>query len=573
VVKFSSLGADGGFVSWSVQRIVEYFGGFELSARRHDGSVAELPPDLVVSTLEVPFLWIDRILHQENLGDLDVAVNWRLALAKPGVGIEFETSLIDEARMMRTSEMRYLNLLDDPRFEAIVVGLRFGAPPTSVCETSEKGRDVQNVTRAPWTLLTMDLVGKILEADGEADAIFGRPTNEVIGAETLSLLHPHDVDAVVLRWVDFVTTQMPVRSIHTRVLRPDGTTLWVNIKLLSRPSEALALALIEDVSSRLESDERLATATASFASLVDLFQHPVFVATSDGRISLANSAFRAKSSQFQSVAEMEGQHHDPLAWKAMCDYGSDYSHLINGSNADGEVSWWRLTCQLADGAGPSVVIGQMFEVTEECRREQMLEDWANQDTMTGLLNRRGLEQRWTQIDLESVAVVFFDINGLKRINDDRGHSVGDFLLREAALRLRASVDPTDVLARIGGDEFVLVTKCSSGDELLRTQMIATIRHALEGPVVCDGHVVELTASIGWYECSSASSLSDALDNADRAMYREKRLHHDVQKTASASVPAREAEARNMPSLPLLAKGGAGSGPSGGATVRTIGYHQ
>jgi diguanylate cyclase (GGDEF)-like protein/PAS domain S-box-containing protein len=528
VVKWSGLVADGGFVIQFEQEIVRFFEGFEVCARFADGSIAGVPDFLVASMMEIPFVWIDRILHQPNLADLDAATFWRASLEQPGVGVEFVTDLVDEDRVMRTSEMRYLNLVDNPIANAVLIGLRFGESLAAADRGPETNTGAP-LTRASWTLLTMDLVGKVIEVSGDTEAIFGRPAADLVGCPTLSLIHPHDVDAVVLRWVDFVTTQAPVRSIHSRALRPDGTTVWVNIKLLARPSESLVLALIEDVSSRIESDEQLVAATASFASVVDLFQHPVFVALADGRISLSNSAFNLVAGQMTTVADLEGIGFDSDRWKDMCEYGLEYSQFVFGP--DQTVSTrWRLTCHVAEGEGPSVVIGQMFDVTEEYRREQLLEDWANRDNLTGLLNRRGLEQRWQEFGASTgVAVLFLDVDGLKRTNDAYGHGVGDALLCEVALRLRSTLQPGDVLARIGGDEFVLATRTVAGDDASLDQLVRGLHFALEGPAMCDGQLVDISASIGWHVCVSsdhAPVLADALDHADRSMYREKRKRQD-----------------------------------------------
>lgn len=143
---------------------------------------------------------------------------------------------------------------------------------------------------------------------------------------------------------------------------------------------------------------------------------------------------------------------------------------------------------------------------------------ANHDPLTGVLNRRGWEER---IEMEesrarrygSPAVIFIiDLDRLKQINDNEGHDAGDALLVRAAETLRETIRDSDQVARIGGDEFaVLCMECDrEGGEAIE----AKIRHALRA--------AEVEASLGWCARNPREDMGAAVSHADQAMLAEKR---------------------------------------------------
>ncbi|TAL89934.1 MAG: GGDEF domain-containing protein [Rhodanobacter sp.] len=175
-----------------------------------------------------------------------------------------------------------------------------------------------------------------------------------------------------------------------------------------------------------------------------------------------------------------------------------------------------------------VRIGVGREVTELRRLERELEHRASHDSLTGLANRDRLRvelqlaiDRATQAD-HNVALLYLDLDGFKLVNDRGGHDVGDHLLREVAVRLQQGIRLGDVLARVGGDEFVaLLPVCRDADaaRLVADGLSARIAKPFR---LSDG-LFQLEASIG-IACFPADG-ADAdtlLTHADRAMYAAKR---------------------------------------------------
>lgn len=152
-----------------------------------------------------------------------------------------------------------------------------------------------------------------------------------------------------------------------------------------------------------------------------------------------------------------------------------------------------------------------------------LERVSERDTLTPLFNRRyfltAIHQRIARFErhAESAAIVFADLNQLKRINDSLGHAAGDFALLEVAKRMQESIRSTDVAARIGGDEFGLILDQSS--EAVARAQVERLQHVLAAtPAVYDGHAITLSACFGVAMLRTGMTESDILAAADRDMY-------------------------------------------------------
>ena len=148
------------------------------------------------------------------------------------------------------------------------------------------------------------------------------------------------------------------------------------------------------------------------------------------------------------------------------------------------------------------------------------------DSLTGLLNRKEILQEIARVTShlprtgQQTAVLFCDIDRFKDINDTRGHAAGDEVLRVIAERTSQSVRKDDVVARIGGDELlVLLTGVHSLDEA--TAIAEKIRDRAEEPVRVDGRDLVASLSIGVTMSHAGESTDDLVARADTAMYEAK----------------------------------------------------
>jgi len=172
--------------------------------------------------------------------------------------------------------------------------------------------------------------------------------------------------------------------------------------------------------------------------------------------------------------------------------------------------------------------GVSRDVTELRQLQAELSALALRDPLTGLANRRLFEELFdaklarAQRDGQPLGVAFLDLDGFKHVNDTFGHGAGDVVLCETANRLLAIVRNADIVARVGGDEFVVVYE---PNEVSSDSLVARIDRELCAPVnVTPTTVVTCRASIGVADTRTVGYNSvDLLDAADTAMYEAKRI--------------------------------------------------
>ena len=157
---------------------------------------------------------------------------------------------------------------------------------------------------------------------------------------------------------------------------------------------------------------------------------------------------------------------------------------------------------------------------------------ARVDTLTGLPNRRQFDERLrdamarTGRSETTLAVMFLDIDYFKNINDTLGHGAGDLVLKEFGARLQHQVRSTDTVARLAGDEFVILVEGIRDAEELKA-LADKIVTAVRAPLVIEGRSVSITTSVGvaTYD-GGGQAATDLLAAADRALYAAKRQGRD-----------------------------------------------
>jgi diguanylate cyclase (GGDEF)-like protein len=215
---------------------------------------------------------------------------------------------------------------------------------------------------------------------------------------------------------------------------------------------------------------------------------------------------------------------------------------------DGEWRWLsrRMTPFTRDGTGSLThALAIVTDVTGMVEGEQRLAQQAQQDNLTGLANRRLVEERLRQaIDRipthGPVAVLYLDLDGFKNINDRHGHSEGDLVLREIGERLLATVRSHDTVGRVGGDEFVLIINPHHDTTRpnVITELAERVRVAVAQPIRSGDLRHHVTTSIGIALASHNCLVEDVLRAADAAMYQAKHTGKDriAQPATNPEVP-------------------------------------
>ena len=203
--------------------------------------------------------------------------------------------------------------------------------------------------------------------------------------------------------------------------------------------------------------------------------------------------------------------------------------LVRSGEAANEAARW-VQIRLAPVTTPrrsAGFIGTIEDVTDRRAWENQLSYLAGHDALTGLANRRNLVEAITQLLTSrrtrdrDAAVLFCDLDGFKQVNDTLGHEAGDRVLIEVGQRLVTTARDHDLVARIAGDEFVvLIREVGTVDDA----EIAAARqlNALVSPIFVAGTSVVVSASIGVAMARDYDNASELLQAADRGMYEAKR---------------------------------------------------
>lgn len=196
---------------------------------------------------------------------------------------------------------------------------------------------------------------------------------------------------------------------------------------------------------------------------------------------------------------------------------------------DGEVRWFDVSkLPLTDDAGTVAgVLGIVRDITRHKQMEEELTRRANHDSLTGLPNRAFFHSQLSQAIARAqrrrtgMALMYFDIDRFKQINDTHGHDVGDQVIRLFADRVCANLRASDFVARLGGDEFVLIVEDMAEPDVAR-RLADKLLASMEEPLAIDGQALRISTSIGIAVFDDTMTAGQLIKAADDAMYDAKR---------------------------------------------------
>jgi diguanylate cyclase (GGDEF)-like protein len=260
-------------------------------------------------------------------------------------------------------------------------------------------------------------------------------------------------------------------------------------------------------------------ALARLASFPELNPNPIIEVNITGAITYLNPA---AARQFSELYEL-GAHH-PLLRDLV-------TSVLNANQADFvrevEVNGLIFEQFIHYLPGSELIRSYIADITERKRSQEIIQYQANHDALTGLPNRKHFSNylaetlaNATATD-EQLAVIFIDLDRFKQVNDTLGHDFGDLLLKGIGDRMPKFLQAKDMLARWGGDEFILLLRqVPSADHTL--ELAQKMLKAFEQPFICDGEELHISASMGIsFYPSDGQNLDVLVNNADAAMYRAK----------------------------------------------------
>ncbi len=386
--------------------------------------------------------------------------------------------------------------------------------------------------------------GRYVFVSPAAEAILGYSPVEIMARPLLiqDIIHPECSDYFVREWARLLKGEIKPEYEY-RIITKTGQQKWLhqrNVLVRDTGGKPAALeAVVSDITNLKMSEQALRQSEERYTALFAHISNGVFVydVLGDGEDFVLRDLNPA-------AEEIEGGTRDDLIGRSACEChpGGAVLGLIDAlrrvwrTGIAEQISATRYQsargnrwCETSVYRLPTgQVVSVLQDITEVKQRESRLLELAHTDVLTGLPNRTLLADRLQQAMAQVrrrdryVAVAYFDLDGFKPINDNYGHAVGDKLLVALARRLKATLRDGETLARIGGDEFVLVLVDLS-DRESSTPFLTRLFAAAREPLRIEGVEHRVTISLGatFYPQADEIDADQLLRQADQAMYQAK----------------------------------------------------
>ncbi|MGE5096347.1 MAG: PAS domain S-box protein [Betaproteobacteria bacterium] len=485
----------------------------------------------------------------EDINPPDVVEELKSGVARVALG--FESSY---ERLLRTpdGEQRWARVRLVPRRDAHGVVRGYYAISTDIHEIKtaqaaieDKERQLRQVIDSvptPMCFVDEDVRYRyvndaFLEYIGRRhDEVVGHTVREVLGEERWALIEP-----VVER-----VRRGETLAVERLVRFADGRRRWMVVRLTPRFVDGRYLgyyATTSDIHEQKGVEQELRRANSILSAHFD--NTPLAVIEWDTELRIVRWSGQAQAIFGWEAAETLGRTLD--TWRHI--YDEDRANavamiraLVEGRERhatllhrnyrkDGSVIWveWHNSAMRDESGRVISILSLAQDVSSRMQAEERLQFMATHDGLTGLPNSVLLHDRLESALARArrahtrVGVMFLDLDRFKDVNDTLGHRVGDELLKELARRIRGVLRQTDLLARISGDEFIVLLEDvaeASAPERVARKMLDEVRR----PFQVDGHEIHVSGSIGLaLHPDDGTDAETLLKNADAAMYHAKEL--------------------------------------------------
>jgi diguanylate cyclase (GGDEF)-like protein/PAS domain S-box-containing protein len=535
--------------------------GAEALLREHpDALVAGLAGNgLIVPVPQSVGLWGQGLIEGRAVFDKVVAAD-RNTVARMWVDLREAGAVNGKVRLLdRPTAWMTLHFIDVRDVHGVVLALLLPSE-----EAGEDAEQLEPVHVAPrFCTLTEDEGACVIDCDDAFTQMFGYELEEMHGKSVLDQIHPDDQGRAVEGWLTVLSTG---RNQHTRLRRrrKDGSWMWVDTTLhnfLNEPGRNYVLVEIIDISAEMQAQEALQEREELLRRLTNSMPVGLLQLEADRTVSYSNSRLReilhgdapapdGDNGERRRAADEGAESASESAPAATLDAllctlteearvsldaaldevfatgsDSDLELDVQISGEDPRCALFNLRALLRQSGEVGGVITCVLDVTDSVRARSELERRATYDTLTGCHNRSSilaaLERELARESGGDIGVVYVDLDEFKPVNDRLGHAAGDELLVLVAERLSQASRDSDLVGRLGGDEFLVVLH-----EIPSTDVAMVVAEricgALEGTFELGCGPVTLRGSVG-VACSDDSPVGaeELVKRADAAMYESK----------------------------------------------------
>jgi len=427
----------------------------------------------------------------------------------------------------------------------------------------------------PSPVIVVDELGHVVYGNRAMVRVGGWSLEEGVGRNMLEMIHPDDADWAAQVFVDLLGADDAQHlsptpdwlAITLRMIAKDGSIIPIEVTGSGGLHDPVVGGVIYDVRPvRRETVvnsvltglaggapvRSLLSDAVEFAALppidfgVALVEHrPIgaerLIAATDDRVALA---VRDAGESWPDVGDRPVRHR--LAelrppWSTdLVDAGFVDGYFAEVEAPDDAIVYRLVGCTPTDQGNAHGPIHRMERARElimvallRAHHDRFLDHAASHDVLTDLPNRLELARTFEAYTMagQPCVLLFIDLDNFKPINDTYGHAGGDRVMSIVADRLRSSVRPSDLVARVGGDEFAVLAPAADDTDAHFDTMADRILRRVSEPISLDGSLIELTASVGIAVSPGETSLESLLAAGDEAMYVAKRAgggkHHLV----------------------------------------------
>jgi len=403
-------------------------------------------------------------------------------------------------------------------------------------------RALAEVRAGASALWIAETTGLVREVRGW-EALAGRPEDAPRGRNWVNVIHPEDRAMAMAAWDSALATQRPL-DIEYRIAASPDVWRWARSRGVPVLDEQKRLVewvgTVEDVHERRHAAEELHRTQAFLDQVIENIPAMLFVKEMDtGRFTFLNRAGE-RLLGVEAAAIIGTTDHDHFP-KEQADVFVAHDRAVAASGQIEVVEEEAIDTprgrlllrttkvpMLREDGGPALLLGFSEDITERKRAEAHIRHLALHDSLTGLANRHLLNETIRKAAKAAAAgtgpgfaVLCLDLDAFKRVNDTRGHEAGDRLLVQVADRLRGAVRDCDIVARVGGDEFVILLMGMTDPDAV-TARARRVVDEMATPFDLDLQQAVISTSIGIALCpDDGTDLEDLLRHADAALYKAK----------------------------------------------------